>query len=82
MVQIFEDCNLVVDRKNGVTVPSQKLLLEDFDGSVVVAAELLAQVDFGGVALAEGLEDLVLLVEDGVLLCACRLHFGCSFRKL
>ena len=49
-------------------IAPQELLLEDLDGSVVLCAQLLAEVDLAGVALAERLENLVFLVEDRVRL--------------
>ena len=38
VVEILENCNLVVDGKNGVTVSAKELFLQDFDGTVVVAS--------------------------------------------
>jgi len=55
VVEIFEDGNLVVDGKNGVTVSAKELFLQDFDGTVVVASKLFTEVDLRSVALSERL---------------------------
>lgn len=61
-----------MDRENRVLVASQEFLLEDFDSRIVLSVQFLAQVDLAGVSLAEGLEDLVLTIENGVgLVCVC-----------
>jgi len=53
VVKILEDCNLVVDGKNGVTVSAKELFLQDFDGTVVVASKFFTEVDLRSVALSE-----------------------------
>ena len=55
VVEIFEDGNLVVDGKNGVTVSAKELFLQDFDGTVVVASKLFTEVDLRSLALSERL---------------------------
>ena len=75
VVQIFENGYLVVDRKNGVGVAAKELFFQNFDRCVPSSCELSAQVDLRGVAFAERLEDLVLAIEDGMLLCLSSLHF-------
>ena len=58
-----------MDRKNTVVVATEELFFEDFDGnSSAGISNAAAEVDLGGVALAERLDDLVLVVENGVLL--------------
>ena len=68
MLQVFENGDLVVHRQNRVLVAPQEFLLEDLDCCIIFSVDLAAQVDLAGVALAERLENFVLLVEDGVLL--------------
>lgn len=79
MVEVLEDGDLIVDGKDGVAVATEELLLEDLDGDVLLSVpDELAEVDFAGVALAEGLDDFVLAIENGVsLLGVLSLH--CDF---
>jgi len=37
VVEVLEDCNFVLNGKNGVFVASQELLLEDLDGNKSVS---------------------------------------------
>jgi len=68
VLEVLENRDFVLNGENGVFVASQELLLENFDGNLDVrVALLLGEVNLGGVAFAETLEDLVLAVEDRVL---------------
>lgn len=69
VLQVLENCDFVLHGNDLLLVAREELLFEnldcDFLGRVSNGA---SQVDLAGVALAEGLMDLVLLVEDGPLL--------------
>jgi len=71
VLEVLKDGDLVVDREDGVLVTAQELFLEDFDGRVVLGVDLLAEVDLTGVALAEGLDDLIFPIEDWVESLGC-----------
>jgi len=58
-------------------VAAEELLLQDLDGNILLLANELAQVDFAGVTLTERLEDLELVVENGVLFLSG--HFSGGF---
>ena len=67
VVKVLEDCNFILNGKNGVFVASQELLLEDLNGNVSVSGvNFSSEVDFASVSFSETLEDLVLAVEDRV----------------
>lgn len=70
VVEVLENRNFVLHRQDGVFVASEELFLEDFNGDLLGAgvSDRSGQVDLAGVAFAEALDDLVLVVEDGVLL--------------
>ena len=66
MVEALQNLDLILDADNWVSVTPQKFFLEDFDSGVVLCANLLSKVYLTGVALAEGLKDLVLSIEYGM----------------
>jgi len=77
VVKVFQDGDLVVNRKDGVVVSAEELILEDFDGDVLGwVLDVPGQVHLGGVPLAKRLEDLELAVEDWVLFSLLWLHLA------
>jgi len=75
VLEVLENRNFVMYRKDGVGVAAEELFLKDFDGGVLFTADDLSEVYLAGVALTEGLENFVFSVENGVSLCAGALHF-------
>ena len=67
MVHVLEDGDLIVDRQDGVVVPAQELLLQNFYCGEVPIGQRPGQVHLGRVTFAERLDDLVLLVKNWVL---------------
>ena len=75
VLEVLENRNFVMYRKDGVGVAAEELFLENFDGGVLFTADDLSEVYLAGVALTEGLENFVFSVENGMSLCAGALHF-------
>ena len=67
VIHVFEDRNFIVDREDGVIVASQKLLLQNFESHELSCASAAAHIHFGSVSFAERFDDIVLVVENGVL---------------
>ena len=76
MIHVFEDRDLIVDRQDGVIVASQKLFLQYFESHELSCTSAAAHIHFGSVSFAERFDDIVLVVENGVLgaLCALLLY--------
>jgi len=74
VVEVLENRNFVLNRQDGVFVASEELFLQDFDGDLLGGGlvDRCGQVDLAGVSFAEALDDLVLVVEDGVFLSVLR----------
>jgi len=70
MLKVLEDSNFVVNRDDRVLVAAKELFFKDLDCSELFGANKLTKVNFTSVALAEGLDDLILLVEDRMSLCS------------
>ena len=69
VLQVLENGNLILHRQNTVVIAAQELVFQDFDRHLLAGVgEAAAQVDFGGVSFAEGLDDFKLVVENWVLL--------------
>jgi len=68
VLKVLQNGDFVVNGKDGVCVATKELFLEDLDSSELLSADAFAKVDLGGVALAEGLENLELSIEDRVSL--------------
>ena len=75
VLEVLENRNFVMYRKDGVGVAAEELFLKNFDGGVLFTADDFSEVYLAGVALTEGLENFVFSVENGMSLCAGALHF-------
>ena len=67
VVHVPQDGDLVVHRLDRVIVSAQKLFFVDFKCCFLSVLRVDGHVNFGGVALAERLYDIILLVENRVL---------------
>ena len=56
-----------MNRKDGVIVTSQELLLQNFDGDPITVLVRSPIVDLGRVTFAKGANDFELAIEDWVL---------------
>lgn len=77
MVQVLQDGDFVLHRKDGVFVSVEEFLFENLDGCESLGVlEGASKVHLRGVAFAEALEDFELVVEDGMS--SCGVH-SCVF---
>ena len=67
MLEALEDLDLLLDGLDGAGVARQELLAEQLQCDEVAGLEVSGLVDLRGVTLAEGRQDLPLIVEDRVL---------------
>lgn len=69
MLQALEDLDLLLNRLDGVAVSGEELFSKQFEGDLLLwVADRSSQVNLGGVALSEGTQNLVLIIEDWVFL--------------
>ena len=66
VVNVLKDGNFIVDGQDGVVVSPQELLLEYFDRNECAILKWASKVDLARVALSKGLDDFILVVENGV----------------
>jgi len=66
MLQILQNGDFVVHGQDGVVVATEEFFLENFDCGVVLRSKDASQVDLGGVAFAERLQNFVFVIEHGV----------------
>ena len=52
VLEVLEDSDLIVDRKDGVLVSAEELFLEDLDCNVLFGSNHFAKVNLGGVAFS------------------------------
>ena len=77
VLKVLQNGDFVVNRNDRVLITAEEFFLQNLDSSVLLSSDELAEVNFAGVALTEGLEDLILIIEDRMSLWDSRLALHC-----
>ena len=77
VLKVLQNGNFVMNRNDRVLITAEEFFLQNLDSSVLLSSDELAEINFAGVALTEGLDDLISIIEDRMSLWDSRLALHC-----